>query len=136
MPGLIWSGDDDATPQAFSAHTRLLNRLHALPFPIRARYSRFVRAIPDSCALFPIRARYSRFVRAIPDSCALFPLEQGSSLPSGANRSTHWGESLHPSASTGANRSSAGALLPDSCANFPIRARFGVWHGMCIHFLA
>jgi hypothetical protein len=44
VPGLIWSGDDDATPQAFSAHTRLLNRLHALPFPIRARYSRFVRA--------------------------------------------------------------------------------------------
>jgi hypothetical protein len=32
-------------------------------FPIRARYSQFVRAIPDSCALFPIRARFSRFVR-------------------------------------------------------------------------
>jgi hypothetical protein len=75
VPGLIWSGDDDATPQAFSAHSRLLNRRHALPpqmvvpdscalFPIRARYSRFVRAIPDSCALFPIRARISRFVRA------------------------------------------------------------------------
>ena len=90
----------------------------------------------SSCMNFPIRARHSRFVREFPDSCALFPLEQGGGLPSGAICSTHWGESLHPAASTGANRSSAGALLPDSCANFPIRARFGVRHGMCIHFLA
>jgi hypothetical protein len=44
------------------------------PFPIRARHSRFVRAIPDSCAPFPIRARHSRFVRAIPNSCAFFPV--------------------------------------------------------------
>ena len=51
----------------------------------------------------------------------------------GANRSTYWGESLHLPVSTGANRSIAGALLPDSCANFPIRARFGVWHGMCVY---
>ena len=38
-----------------------------LPRPIRARDSRFVRAIPDSCWNFPIRARDSQFVRAIPD---------------------------------------------------------------------
>ena len=56
-------------------------------------------------------------------------------IGSEANRTTPWGESHHPPVSTGANRSSAGALLPDSCANFPIRARFGVWHGMCIYFL-
>ena len=96
--------------------------------------ARFVRAIPDSCWNFPIGARHSRFVLKFPDSCARFPIGARDSQsrswagcrvgrfapPPGANRST-------PPASTGANRSSAGALLPDSCTNFPIGAfwRFG-----------
>ena len=83
-----------------------------------------------------VGSRISRFVCVFPDSCALRVFEFVGGLPSGAIRSTHWGESLHPPASTGANRSSAGALLPDSCANFPIRARFGIWHGVCMTFVA
>ena len=74
---------------------------------------RFVRAAPVSCTLFPIRARHAFGVVV--------------TLPSGANRLTPWGDSLHPPAARGANRSSAWALFPDSCAPFPIGAllRFG-----------
>jgi len=82
-----------------------------------------VALFPDSCAFFPIRARYSRFVRAIPDSCELFPLEKEGKLPSGANRSTPWGESLHPPGlnwSESLQRRTASSRFvrefPDSCA--------------------
>ncbi len=47
----------------------------------------------------------------------------------GANRSTpqrSWGKSLHP----------LERIAPALGHFFPIRARFGVWHGMCIHILA
>ena len=47
----------------------------------------------------------------------------------GANRSTHWGESLHPP------QPQLERIAPAPGHFFPIRARFGVWHGMCIYFL-
>ena len=43
-------------------------------------------------------------------------------VPSGAIRSTPWGESLHPPASPGANRSSVWSIFPDWCSKFPIGA--------------
>ena len=44
----------------------------------------------------------------------------------GAIRSTPWGESLHPPASPGANRSSVWSIFPDWCSNFPIGAFGGL----------
>ena len=88
--------------------------------------ARFVRAIPDSCWNFPIGARHSRFVLKFPDSCARFPIEVMGRLPSGAIRSTPWGESLHPPASPGANRSSVWSIFPDWCSNFPIGAFWSI----------
>ena len=102
--------------------------------------ARFVRAIPDSCWNFPIGARHSRFVLKFPDSCARFPIGARDSQsrswagcrvgrfapPPGANRSTPWGESLHPPASPGANRSIVWSIFPDWCSNFPIGAFGGL----------
>jgi hypothetical protein len=51
-------------------------------------------------------------------------------LPSRAIRSTPWGESLHPLASPGANRSRVWAIFPDSCANFPIGAFWSIGTGL------
>ena len=47
-------------------------------------------------------------------------------VASGAIRSTPWGDSLHPPASPGANRSSVWANFPDWCSNFPIGAFGGL----------
>ena len=95
--------------------------------------ARFVRAIPDSCGNFPIGARHSRFVLEFPDSCARLPIEVVGRLPSGAIRSTHWGESLHPPTSPGANRSSVWSNFPDSCSNFPIGAFGGLARDVRVH---
>ncbi len=40
-----------------------------------------------------------------------------------------WGESLHPLASTGSNRSNAGAIFPDRCF-------LEQWHGTCYSIVA
>jgi hypothetical protein len=94
-----------------------------------------VRVVASRCRL--MKALHPRLsVALFPDSCALFPLEQGGRLPSGANRSTPRGESLHPpglnwseSLQRRGTSSRFVRAIPDSCA-------FRIWHGMCMCFLA
>jgi hypothetical protein len=105
--------------------------------PRKRLLSRQIRPSPrfSSCSNFPIRARHSRFVRAVPSSCAAFPRDVVSWPLTGAIRSTPRGESLHPpglnwseSLQRRGTPSRFVRAFPDSCA-------FRIWHATCMYFL-